>query len=73
MDQFFIRGRHLTLDIYYLSQSCFNIPTKSNRNNGNKILLLNQTLKDIENRYRNVGGYDMCNDELEHLCRKSWG
>ena len=28
--------------------------------------------KDIENIYRDVAGYDMTYDEVEHLCRKSW-
>ena len=29
------------------------------RNNSNKIILFNQALKDIENIFRDVGGYDM--------------
>ena len=46
--QFFIRGRHNKLDIYYLSQSYFDLPKRTIRNNINKIILFNQTLKDIE-------------------------
>ena len=42
------------------------------RNNGNKIFLFNQTLKDTENIYKDVGGYDMSNDEVKHLRRKAW-
>ena len=34
--------------------------------------MFNQTLKDIEIIYRDVGGYDMCYDEFEDLCGKSW-
>ena len=34
--------------------------------------MFNQTLKHTENIYRDVGGYDMSNDELERLCRKAW-
>ena len=30
------------------------------RKNSNKKILLNQTLKVIENTYRDYGGYDMC-------------
>ena len=48
IDQFFIRGRHNNLDIYYLSQSYFDLPKRTIRNNSNKIILFNQTLKDIE-------------------------
>ena len=45
IDQFFIRGRHNNLDIYYLSQSYFDLPKRTIRNNSNKIILFNQTLK----------------------------
>ena len=72
IDQFFIRGRHTNLDIYYLSQSYFDLPNRTIRNNSNKIILFNQTLKDIEHIYRDVAGYDMNYDEFKDLCRKSW-
>ena len=72
IDQFFIRGRHNNLDIYYLSQSYFDLPKRTIRNNSNKIILFNQTLKDIEHIYRDVAGYDMSYDEFTELCRKSW-
>ena len=45
IDQLFIRGRHNNLDIYYLSQSYFDLPKRTIRNNSNKIILFNQTLK----------------------------
>ena len=72
IDQFFIRGQHKNLDIYYLSQSYFDLPERTIRNNSNKIILFNQTLKDIEHIYRDVAGYDMNYDEFKDLCRKSW-
>ena len=72
IDQFFIRGRHNNLDFYYLSQSYFDLPKRTIRNNSNKIILFNQTLKDIEHIYRDVAGYDMHYDEFKDLCRKSW-
>ena len=72
IDQFFITGRHNNLDNYYLSQSYFDMPKRTIRNNSNKIILFNQTLKDIEHIYRDVAGYDMNFDEFKDLCRKSW-
>ena len=56
IDQFFIRGQHNNLDIYYLSQSYFDLPKTTIRNNSNKIILFNQTIKDIEHIYRDVAG-----------------
>ena len=67
IDQFFIRGRHNNIDIYYRSQFCFDLPKRSIRNNSQKIFLFNQTLKYIENIYRDVGGYDMSYDEFRQL------
>ena len=55
-DQFFIRGRHNNLDIYYLSQSYFDLLKRTILKNSNKIILFNQTLKDIEHIYRDVAG-----------------
>ena len=72
MDQFFIRGRDNNLDIYYLSQSYFDLPKRTIRNNSNKIILFIQTLKDIEHIYRDLAGYDMNYDEFKELRRKSW-
>ena len=72
IDQFFIRGRHKNLDLYYLSQSYFDLPKRTIRNNSNKIILFNQTLKDIEHICRDVAGYDKNYDEFKELCRKSW-
>ena len=74
IDQLFIRGRHNNLDIYYLSQSYFDLPKRTIRNNSKKIILFNRTLKlkDIEHIYRDFAGYDMNYDEFKDLCRKSW-
>ena len=70
-DQFFIRGRHENLDIYYVSQSYFDLPKRTIGNNSNKIILFNQRLKNNEHIYRDVAGYDMSFDEVKELCRKS--
>ena len=63
-DHFFIRGRHINIDIYYLSQPYFDLPKRTIRNISNKINLFNQTLKDIKHIYRDVAGYDMNYDEF---------
>ena len=52
IEKFFIKGRHNNLDNYCLSHSYFDLPKRSIRNNSNKIILSNQTLKDIEKIYR---------------------
>ena len=69
---FLIKGKHNNLDIFYLSKPYFDSPKRSIRNNSNKIILCNQTIKYIENIYIDVGGYDMSYDEFKQLCRNSW-
>ena len=49
-----------------------NLPKRTIRNNSDKIILFNQTLKDIEDIYRDVASSDMNYDEFKELCRKSW-
>ena len=49
IDQFFIGGRHNKLDISYRSQFFFDLPKRTIRKNSNKIILYNETLKEIEN------------------------
>ena len=65
-------GRHNNLDIYYLSESYFDLPKRSIINNSNKRFLFTRTLKDIEKKYRDVGGYDISYDEYKELSRRSW-
>ena len=64
-DKFFKIGRHTNLDIYYLSQSYFDLPKRTIRNISHKIFLFNQTLKDAEKIYRDVGAFDMSFDEFK--------
>ena len=72
IDPFFTRGRHNDLDVYYLSQSYFDLPKRTIRNNSNIILLFQQTLKDVEHIYRDIAGFDMSYDEFKSLCREAW-
>ena len=59
IDPFFTRGRHNDLNVYYLSQSYFDLPKRTIRNNSNIIILFQQTLKDVEHIYRDIAGFDM--------------
>ena len=72
IDPFFTRGRHNDLDVYYLSQSYFDLPKRTIGNNSNIIILFQQTLKDVEHIYRDIAGFDMSNDEFKSLCREAW-
>ena len=62
IDPFFTRGRHDDFDVYCLSQSYFELPKRTIRNNSNIIVLFQQTLKDVEHIYRDIAGFDMSYD-----------
>ena len=44
IDEFFTRGRHEDLDVYYISQSYFALPRQSIRINSDRLKLFKQTL-----------------------------
>ena len=72
IDEFFTRGRHENLDVYYISQSFFGLPRQSIRNNNDRIILFKQTLRDVESMYYDIGAYDMEYDEFKEMCRVAW-
>ena len=72
IDPFFTRGRHNDLDVYYLSQSYFDLPKRTIRNNSNIIILFQQTLKDVQHIYTDIDGFDMSYYEFKSLCKEAW-
>ena len=72
IDEFFTRGRHEYLDVYYISQSYFGLPRQSIRNNSDRLILFKQTLRDVQSMYYDIGAYDMKYDEFKEMCRVAW-
>ena len=72
IDEFFTRGRHEDLDVYYISQSYFALPRQSIRNNSDRLILFKQTLRDVQSMCYDIGAYDMKYDEFKEMCHKAW-
>ena len=72
VDEFFPRGRHEDLDVYYIGQSYFALPRQSIRNNSDRLILFKQTLRDVQSMYYDIGAYDMNYDEFKQMCHKAW-
>ena len=72
IDEFFTRGRHENLEVYYISQSYFGLPRQSIRNNSDRIILFKQSLRDAESMNRDIAAYDMEYREFKEMCRKAW-
>ena len=64
--------RHHVCDVHYESQSYFGLPRRTIRNNSNIIILFQQTLKDVEQIYRDNARFDMSYEEFKQLCREAW-
>ena len=71
-DEFFTRGRHEDLDVYYISQSYSALPRQSIRNNSDRLILFKQTLRDVQSMSYDIGAYDMKYDEFKEMCHKGW-
>ena len=70
--EFFTRGRHEDLDVYYISQSFFGLPRQSIRNNSDRLILFKQTLRDVQSMYHDIGAFDMIYDEFKEMRRVAW-
>ena len=71
IDEIFTRGRHEDLDVYYMSQSYFGLPRQSIRNS-DRLILFEQTLRDVQSMYYDIGAYDMRYDEFKETCSIAW-
>ena len=72
LDPFFTRGRYIDLDVYYLSQSYFDLRKRIISNISDILIFFQQTLKDIEHNYRDIAGFDMSYEVLKCLGREAW-
>ena len=72
IDEFFTRGRHEDLDVYYISQSFFALTRQGIRNNSDRLILFKQTLRDVQSMYYDIDAYDMKYDEFKEMCHKAW-
>ena len=65
IDESFTRGRHEDLDVSYISQSYFSLPRHSITNNSDRLILFEQTLRDVQSKYQDIGAFDMIYDEFK--------
>ena len=72
IDEFYTRGRHGDLSVFYVCQSWFGLPKQSIRSNSDRLLLFKQTLRDVQSMKYDIGAYDMKDDEFQEMCHKVW-
>ena len=72
IDDILTRGRHEDLDVYYISQSYFALPSQGFRNTSDRLLLFKQTLRNVQSVYYEIGAYDMNYDDFKEMCHEAW-
>ena len=70
--EFFTRGRHEVLDVYYISQSNFALPRQSINNKSDNLIPFKHTLIDDQSMYYDISAFDMKYDEFKEMCHKTW-
>ena len=70
-DVFFTRGRHQDLDIYYISQSWYELLKNTIRNSCNRIMLFPQSIDDITMICKDISKVIMCFSERRNFCREA--
>ena len=72
IDEFYTRGRHEDLWVFYVSQSFFGLPRESIINNSDRLTLSKQTLRGVQSMYYDIGAYGMLYSEFKEMCQKAW-
>ena len=67
-----MRTRHKNIDIYYSSQSYFQLPKNTFRIISKINISFKQTPRDIVLLFHDIAGLDVNLEEWKQLCRKAW-
>lgn len=69
---YFSRGRHNKVDIFYLAQSYSKVPKQLIRDNANLIILFKQDERNLKHVYNEHCCGDMSYSEFKHFCATCW-
>ena len=72
MTDYFTRGRHNNVNVFYLCQSLHQLKKHGIRQNTNIFILFHQDKKTIKYFYDTHISGDMGLEEFENICNKSW-
>lgn len=70
--EYFSRGRHNKIDVFYLGQSYSKIPKLLIRDNSNLIVLFKQDELNLKHAYDDHCSSDMTFSEFKDFCRACW-
>jgi len=70
--EYFSRGRHNKVDIFYLAQSYSKVPKQLIRDNANLIVLFKQDETNLKHVYNEHCSGDMTYAQFKHFCNACW-
>jgi hypothetical protein len=71
--RYFTRGRHSNINCVYLSQSYFELPRRSIRNNSNCFIFFKLDPRDVANVWQDKASIDFPNiEDFKKLCNEAW-
>lgn len=70
--EYFSRGRHNKVDIFYLAQSYSKVPKQLIRDNANLIVLFKQDETNLKHIYNEHCSGDMTYSEFKQFCIECW-
>ena len=71
INPFFTKRRYKQINVLYLSQPYCDLPEITKRNNSKTTNLTKQTLKGVENFYRDITGLDVSYEPFKELYREA--
>ena len=71
-EELFTRGRPMDINIIFISQSYYEVPRRTIRENCNFLVLFQQNKKSLESLYRDEAAVDMNKDEFDAFCKDAW-
>ena len=72
-EEFFTRGRPMGISVVFISQSFYEIPRRTIRENSNFIILFKQNMKSLDQLFKDCVEPDMDKEEFIKFCKESWG
>ena len=71
-ESYYVRGRHINVDCFYLAQNYFKLPRQAIKENANFICLFPKNLKNLNHMFEDHVGSYMTKEEFRQLCKVAW-
>ena len=71
-ESYYVRGRHISVDCFYIAQNYFKLPRQTIRENAKFLCMFPQDLKNLNHIFEDHVGSDMTRKEFRQICKIAW-